>query len=74
MSCPQPTPGGSQGPVISRRTALQALTAGLSGAPGILHGARRAGNKSNLLFLRTVEQRADNRRNDAARPINRPQA
>ena len=45
--------------MISRRTAIQALSSGLAAAPGILRGARRAGDKPNLLFLWTDEQRAD---------------
>lgn len=40
---------------MTRRTALQTL----AGAPGILRGARRAGDKPNLLFLWTDQQRAD---------------
>jgi len=41
---------------MNRRTCLQAL---LGGAPAILRGARRPGDKPNLLFLWTDEQRAD---------------
>ncbi len=41
--------------MITRRTAIQAL----AGAPAILRAARRAGDKPNLLFLWTDQQRAD---------------
>ena len=41
--------------MITRRTALQTM----AGAPAILRAQRRAGDKPNLLFLWTDEQRAD---------------
>ncbi len=44
---------------MTRRTVLQTLSGGLAAAPGILRGARRAGDKPNLLFLWTDQQRAD---------------
>ena len=45
--------------MISRRNALQALS-GAVAAPAMLHGARRKpGDKPNLLFLWTDQQRAD---------------
>ncbi len=44
---------------MTRRTAIQTLSGGLAAAPGILRGARRAGDKPNLLFLWTDQQRAD---------------
>lgn len=47
--------------MLSRRDAIQSLIgAGVSGAPAILRGASRTpGDKPNLLFLWTDEQRAD---------------
>jgi len=61
--------------VITRRRAIQMLAGGMAGAPAvfsrvlgadgmvetpaILRGARRAGDKPNLLFLWTDQQRAD---------------
>src|SRR4051812_19602508 len=42
---------------ITRRTALATMIA--SAAPGILHARRRAGDKPNLLFLWTDQQRPD---------------
>jgi len=47
------------GLMITRRTAIQTLAGGLAGAPAIVRGARRPGDKPNLLFLWTDEQRAD---------------
>ncbi|MCP5113719.1 MAG: hypothetical protein GY953_23030, partial [bacterium] len=45
--------------MISRRAALQSLM-GASLAPGVLRGdSRRPGEKPNLLFVWTDEQRAD---------------
>ncbi|MCP5110306.1 MAG: sulfatase-like hydrolase/transferase, partial [bacterium] len=45
--------------MLSRRTAIQSML-GATLAPGILRGAsRRPGEKPNLLFLWTDEQRAD---------------
>jgi arylsulfatase A-like enzyme len=41
--------------MITRRAALQTL----AGAPAVLRGARRPGDKPNLLFLWTDQQRAD---------------
>src|SRR5574340_323841 len=41
--------------MITRRAALQTL----AGAPAILRAARKAGDKPNLLFLWTDQQRAD---------------
>lgn len=43
---------------MTRRTALQALS-GLPAAPGILRSRRVPGDKPNLLFLWTDQQRAD---------------
>src|SRR5258706_13353980 len=40
---------------MNRRTAIAAL----AGVPAILRGQRRSGDKPNLLFLWTDEQRAD---------------
>jgi arylsulfatase A-like enzyme len=45
--------------MITRRTAIQTLAGGAAGAPAIVGGARRPGDKPNLLFLWTDEQRAD---------------
>jgi arylsulfatase A-like enzyme len=45
--------------MISRRTAIQTLVGGAVAAPAILRGARRPGDKPNLLFLWTDQQRAD---------------
>ena len=45
--------------MITRRTAIQSLAGGMAGAPAIVRGARRPGDKPNLLFLWTDEQRAD---------------
>ncbi|MCC7500053.1 MAG: sulfatase-like hydrolase/transferase [Bryobacterales bacterium] len=46
--------------MLTRRSALQAFAGGISAAPNILRGARRPiGDKPNLLFLWTDEQRAD---------------
>lgn len=45
--------------MITRRTAIQTMAAGFTGAPAILRGQRCAGDKPNLLFLWTDEQRAD---------------
>ena len=42
----------------TRRAALQAL-AGIAAAPGILRAKRTPGDKPNLLFLWTDQQRAD---------------
>jgi arylsulfatase A-like enzyme len=44
--------------MTTRRTALQAL-AGMAAAPGILRARRTPGDKPNLLFLWTDQQRAD---------------
>jgi arylsulfatase len=44
--------------MITRRNALKALT-GAAAAPAVLRSARRAGDKPNLLFLWTDQQRAD---------------
>jgi arylsulfatase A-like enzyme len=44
---------------MTRRTAIQAIAGGAAAAPGILRGARRAGDKPNLLFVWTDQQRAD---------------
>jgi arylsulfatase A-like enzyme len=44
---------------MTRRTAIQAVVGGAVAAPAILRGARRAGDKPNLLFLWTDQQRAD---------------
>ena len=44
--------------MITRRSALQTL-AGMAAAPGILRGKRTPGDKPNLLFLWTDQQRAD---------------
>ena len=44
--------------MTTRRTALQAM-AGLAAAPGILRAKRTPGDKPNLLFLWTDQQRAD---------------
>jgi arylsulfatase A-like enzyme len=43
----------------SRRQLLGTLAAAATSAPGILRAARRAGDKPNLLFLWTDQQRAD---------------
>lgn len=46
--------------MLTRRTALQALLSSAVGGPAVLRGAgRKAGDKPNLLFLWTDEQRAD---------------
>lgn len=46
--------------MLNRREAVRVLGAGLAGAPAVLRGARRpAGDKPNLLFVWTDEQRAD---------------
>jgi len=45
--------------MLTRRTAIQYLAGGMAGAPAIVRGARRPGDKPNLLFLWTDEQRAD---------------
>lgn len=45
--------------MMTRRTAIQTLAGGLTGAPAVLRGARRPGDKPNLLFLWTDQQRAD---------------
>lgn len=45
--------------MLTRRTAIQSAAAALAGAPHVLRAARRAGDKPNLLFLWTDEQRAD---------------
>jgi arylsulfatase A-like enzyme len=45
--------------MIDRRTAIQLLAGGAAAAPGILRAARRPGDKPNLLFLWTDQQRAD---------------
>ncbi len=44
---------------MTRRTALQTMTSALTAFPAIARGARRAGDKPNLLFLWTDQQRAD---------------
>jgi arylsulfatase A-like enzyme len=44
--------------MTTRRTALKAI-AGFGSAPGILRGGRTPGDKPNLLFLWTDQQRAD---------------
>jgi arylsulfatase A-like enzyme len=44
--------------IIHRRDAIRGLL-GAAAAPGILHGARRPGDKPNLLFLWTDQQRAN---------------
>ncbi len=44
---------------LSRRRLLQGMAAAAAGAPSILHAARRAGDKPNLLFLWTDQQRAN---------------
>ncbi|MBI3210314.1 MAG: sulfatase-like hydrolase/transferase [Candidatus Solibacter usitatus] len=44
--------------MITRRSAIQALT-GAAAAPGILKARRTPGDKPNLLFLWTDQQRAD---------------
>ena len=45
--------------MVTRRTAIQTMAGGLAAAPAILRAQRRAGDKPNLLFLWTDEQRAD---------------
>lgn len=44
---------------ISRRTLLQNALAGAVAAPAVLRGARKGGDKPNLLFLWTDQQRAN---------------
>jgi arylsulfatase A-like enzyme len=43
----------------SRRHALQTIAGAAAAAPAILRGARRAGDRPNLLFIWTDQQRAD---------------
>jgi arylsulfatase A-like enzyme len=45
--------------MVTRRTALQTIAGGFAGVPAILRGERSPGDKPNLLFLWTDEQRAD---------------
>jgi arylsulfatase A-like enzyme len=44
---------------ITRRDAVKAVIGGALAAPAILHGYRRGGDKPNLLFLWTDQQRAN---------------
>jgi len=44
---------------ITRRDALKTVAGGALAAPAILHGYRRSGDKPNLLFLWTDQQRAN---------------
>jgi arylsulfatase A-like enzyme len=44
---------------VTRRRVLQGIAASVAGAPAILRAARRAGDKPNLLFVWTDQQRAD---------------
>lgn len=44
---------------ITRRAALRSAMAGAIAAPAILHAARKPGEKPNLLFLWTDQQRAN---------------
>jgi arylsulfatase A-like enzyme len=44
---------------INRRTALKGMVGAAAAAPAVLRGARRAGDKPNLLLVWTDQQRAD---------------